>query len=985
MLRGMGDHRMQPTLLRLALLACLLAPLPATAREALPDAATLRGWIEEMKLSPQGPFERIRWYCKDGTVLPPKAYACVEHGGGVQHGEWNAKAVAMREGGYAIANVLAGIDPAPFVGSAADLHLLDQILLERFLITLDDGWIFRGARSYRGALQIEDEEAGAQTLVLALLADPRWLEAPRFARLREAVRLLPLPRGDQASAAKVRHRALELADQDKRFMSLRAKIHNVPDAGDAERVRDYARSQSPSGLRKAYERFAAEIDELYRSGGAAETLEASADAVQQPDLARRLREGAAQLRASDDPERRFSTVSRMLQTLRDAVPTLTAPAERLALLEASLQLEDDAYTMGTALLGVMERATRRQRLAWLGETASALYGVGFISRRHLDGVQKSLARIEANPALDVDGYREELRYLARAPEWSGRWLEFNFGETVARWTPIEPLSVLFPQDRLRGSPLLFYSMVIDALSLDANRLAGIEHELFGRKVGAGLRALNPGLTRGVLVAPGEGDAPQGGFSREGIYLLPESTSDLPRVSGILTRGEGSSLSHVQLLARNLGIPNVVVGEEHVPAVRKRNGREAVLAVSPQGVVQLVEAGPRWDAIFGREQVESGLVIRPDLEKLDLKPAMVPLSRLRARDSGRRSGPKGANLGELKHSFGDAVPGGFVITFGVFRQVLEQPIEPGGPSVFEWMKQEYARLDRLQPAERDRAASAFLARLRRWIRNCDPGRGVRQGLRMALDRLGQDGSFGVFVRSDTNVEDLPGFTGAGLNLTVPNVVGYQNVLEAVKEVWASPFTDRSYGWRQVHMEDPEYVFPAVVVQRSFPSEKSGVLVTVDVDTGRPGVLTVAVNEGVGGAVEGQAAESLQIDASSGETRFLAQATAPHRAGLAPTGGIVELPASGTETVLEPAEIRQLIVFSHTVGDRFPSLRDENGNHLPADVEFAFRGGELTLLQIRPFVESGSAQRSSYLVQLDAAFRERGAERVALDAVPEEPKR
>ena len=60
----------------------------------------------------------------------------------------------------------------------------------------------------------------------------------------------------------------------------------------------------------------------------------------------------------------------------------------------------------------------------------------------------------------------------------------------------------------------------------------------------------------------------------GIYLLPETVSDLPPVAGILTRGEGSSLSHVQLLARNLGIPNVVVGEERVPAVQRPGGPSA---------------------------------------------------------------------------------------------------------------------------------------------------------------------------------------------------------------------------------------------------------------------------------------------------------------------------------------------------------------------------------------------------------------------------
>ncbi len=48
-------------------------------------------------------------------------------------------------------------------------------------------------------------------------------------------------------------------------------------------------------------------------------------------------------------------------------------------------------------------------------------------------------------------------------------------------------------------------------------------------------------------------------------------------------------------------------------------------------------------------------------------------------------------------------------------------------------------------------------------------------------------------------------------------------------------------------------------RTVPAEVSGVMVTQDVDSGDAGVLSVAVNEGVGGAVDGQAAESVRIDA------------------------------------------------------------------------------------------------------------------------------
>ena len=70
----------------------------------------VRKKIEAMKTAPRGPFARIRWFCNDGTILPPKPYACAEHGGGHQHGEWTDEVKQMRASGYFIANVLADLD-----------------------------------------------------------------------------------------------------------------------------------------------------------------------------------------------------------------------------------------------------------------------------------------------------------------------------------------------------------------------------------------------------------------------------------------------------------------------------------------------------------------------------------------------------------------------------------------------------------------------------------------------------------------------------------------------------------------------------------------------------------------------------------------------------------------------------------------------------------------------------------------------------------
>jgi hypothetical protein len=99
--------------------------------------------------------------------------------------------------------------------------------------------------------------------------------------------------------------------------------------------------------------------------------------------------------------------------------------------------------------------------------------------------------------------------------------------------------------------------------------------------------------------------------------------------------------------------------------------------------------------------------------------------------------------------------------------------------------------------------------------------------------------------------------------------------------------------------------------------------------------------------------------------MATATAPRRMVPQPAGGIAKPPVSGRETLLTPVEAKQLMAFADEISLRFPQ-RGEDGNPVAADVEFAFVGGKLWLLQIRPFNESRAARGATYLIQMDKAL-------------------
>ena len=967
-----------PRLILPLVLALLAAPQVATSR----DIATYEQWVEGMKEAPRGPFERLRWFCNDGTVHPPKPYPCQDRGGGHQHGEWNEKTAELREQGYKIANLYAGLDPKAFTSQAGFTDAYAQALIERYLIAADNGWILRKALFYRGAIQEEDEREGGRALLEHLIAQPEWI-GTRYPALRIGAQLLP--HGEESgSAQKVRQESAALSDKDAGFMKLRAKIHGAPGASDAKRVRDYAAGVKDSALKARYEALAKLIDEVYQAEPLPGVLEANARIFSGgPWLQEILRQAASELQADDSAENRYKVTARLLAELRDSMAKVKSPSARLRVLDLTRQIEGENFRSSAELRESLGTMTRHQRAGLLAAAADAIYGTGYIKARERQALADSLGDLSGD-GVALARYMETLRYLSRAPGWGTQNLRFFFFESMQKLAEIEPKAMLFIQDQLRGSPLLFYSQVLDGLSQDANRLAGVRHKVFGEEIGVGFHALNPGIAVGTLNArPDLGLMEE--FDPRGVYLLPETVSDLPPIAGILTAGEGNPLSHVQLLARNLGIPNVSVNENLTGKLEAHDGEKVVLAVSPAGLVEITPFDAGWEERLSAGGAGGDVVIRPDLDKLDLSVTTFPnLDDLRADDSGRSVGPKAAKLGELRNAFPESVAPGVAIPFGVFKQVvLDQPHKNGSQTVYEWMVQQYRALEKLpaDSAERAESTERFRAELYDIILNTRPDAKFREQLRSAMVAAFGSADTGIFVRSDTNVEDLPGFTGAGLNLTLPNVVGFDNLMDAIARVWASPFTARAFAWRQSHMETPEHVYTSILLLESVASDKSGVLVTQDLDTGDREVISVAVNEGVGGAVDGQAAESLRIDTRDGSVRMLATATAPWMRKPAAGGGIDKLPASGADSVLQPDEAERLGVFAKDeLPNRFPAITDDAGNPAAADVEFGFVDGQLRLFQIRPFLESRSARGNAYLVEMDKALQGNLEKTVNLKEVP-----
>ena len=545
--------------------------------------------------------------------------------------------------------------------------------------------------------------------------------------------------------------------------------------------------------------------------------------------------------------------------------------------------------------------------------------------------------------------------------------------------------------------------VLRGLDDYATGQARIQHQLFGSEFDTGVRALNPGLAVGIFrVSPKAGS-----YHRNNVIALQETPADLEPAAGIITQGEGNVVSHVQLLARALGIPNAVVGTTPFEALKAHNDQEVFFIVTPRGKVYLktVEAMTDEDrAIYAEysrnaersddgKLSDNGKKLHVDPSRLDLKSQLpIDLATMKRSDSGVRSGPKAAFLGELKRLFPDHVAQGIVIPFGAFYQHNSQAkvvvpdhlktlgIATEGESLYAFEKATYQQFfgDMVKAGASEQALAKWIRPRLEVIRYSIEQQPLSAELKTAIrDGLEKNGllrpddptrTVGCFIRSDTNVEDQDNFNGAGLNLTLFNIDSLDEIYQGLKKVWASPFTYRSFSWRQTLIDEPLWVLPSVIILESIPNDKSGVLVTADIDSGDLDKMVIATSEGVGGAVDGTPAETLLW--SKDGVALLTAFKSPWRRMLKADGGSEVVAATGNDHVLEANEIDARVAAAQTINTKLKPALEPSGKARPWDIEFGFANGKLWLFQVRPFVGNESLKNIPALATLDDGAAQAG---------------
>jgi len=200
------------------------------------------------------------------------------------------------------------------------------------------------------------------------------------------------------------------------------------------------------------------------------------------------------------------------------------------------------------------------------------------------------------------------------------------------------------------------------------------------------------------------------------------------------------------------------------------------------------------------------------------------------------GGKNASLGELT-SIGLPVPPGFALTVEFYRSFLEQN------GLSRYINEKLEELDITDIEKLQKTGSEIRSK----ILAADFPPKLKDEIRRAYRDLTRLGEFPVAVRSSATAEDMADASFAGQQDTYLNVIGAENVLESVKRCLASLFSDRAISYRSKRGFNHMDVGLSVGIQKMVNSESSGVIFTIDPDSGNENIMVIDSSWGLGEAV------------------------------------------------------------------------------------------------------------------------------------------
>lgn len=347
--------------------------------------------------------------------------------------------------------------------------------------------------------------------------------------------------------------------------------------------------------------------------------------------------------------------------------------------------------------------------------------------------------------------------------------------------------------------------------------------------------------------------------------------------------------------------------------------------------------------------------------------VVPFEKLRIADV-ESVGGKNASLGEMISQLpnGVKVPTGFATTAHAFREFLKF----GGLD-----SQINKRLDTLD-ADDVRALAQAGADIRAMVEAQPLPAALEKEIRLAFGRLSAGNPMASFaVRSSATAEDLPDASFAGQQETFLNVVGVDDVLQKIREVFASLYNDRAISYRVHKGFAHQNVALSAGIQRMVRSDlgAAGVMFTMDTESGFTDVVFITSSYGLGETVVQGAVNPDEFYVHKPMLRAGKRALIRRNLG----SKLLQMVFSSTQEQSEGSKLVKTTEVPTELRNRY-SLSDADVEQLakyaliiedhygrPMDIEWGKDGvdGQLYILQARPeTVKSQASSKAEYRYKL-----------------------
>lgn len=329
------------------------------------------------------------------------------------------------------------------------------------------------------------------------------------------------------------------------------------------------------------------------------------------------------------------------------------------------------------------------------------------------------------------------------------------------------------------------------------------------------------------------------------------------------------------------------------------------------------------------------------------------------------GGKNASLGEMRKHVNVRIPQGFAVTAYAYQYILEK----GG--ILANLKDALQGLDVHDAKALEQAAE----KARKLIMDCEFPPELQEAICNAYHKLSSQSdveNLDVAVRSSATAEDLPNASFAGQQQSFLNIRGTKQLLEACKRCFASLFTNRAIVYRHENKFDHFKVYVSIGIQKMIRSDlaSSGVIFTLDTESGFPDVVFITGSYGLGeSVVQGsvnpdefyvfkptfkQGYTSL-IDKRLGDKATkMVYAKNPRR----PIKKVSTSKVDRKKFCLKDAEALQLAEWALAIEAYYSS---KYGKWTPMDIEWAKDGQtqELYVVQARP--ETVQSQRNRNIIE------------------------